>query len=202
MASQLNIKKSYYPFIILVGSVIIVFLALVFLMKPVFEDIKSKDKIIASKRSASNTLKENLDKLKDLSSQEKEWKEKADLVLAALPENPDKGRLFMELESLASNSGLYVSSIREEDTSQNTGTLSVQSQASESTPLPSGASELKYTLTLSGSYDSFKNFLTYSKKALRILRISNIDIKSKEDGSLDIQVTLSAFYKPLEGEAK
>lgn len=202
MASQLNIKKSYYPFIILVGSVIVVFLALVFLMKPVFEDIKSKDKIIAGKRSASNTLKENLDKLKELSSQEKEWKEKADLVLASLPENPDKGRLFMELESLTSNSGLYVSSIREEDTSQNTGTLSTQSQASESTPLPSGANELKYTLTLSGSYDSFKNFLTYSKKALRILSISNIDIKSKEDGSLDIQVTLSAFYKPLEGEAK
>ena len=201
MASQLNIKKSYYPFIILVGSVIIVFLAVFFLMKPVFEDIKSKDKIIASKRSASNTLKENLDKLKEFSSQEKEWKEKADLVLAALPENPDKGRLFMELESLASNSGLYVSSIRE-DTSQNTGTLSTQSQASESTPLSSGANELKYTLTLSGSYDSFKSFLTYSGKALRILRISKVDIKSKEDGSLDIQVTLSAFYKPLESEAK
>lgn len=204
MASQINIKKSYYPYIILACSIIVALLAVFFVMKPVFEDMQKKDKVITNKRSNLNILKDNLEKLKELSSQDKEWKEKADLVLAAMPESSDKGRLFMELEGLASGSGLYIDSIREE-TSVGAGTTSTQSQDSggaSSVQLSGGASELKYTITLSGSYDAVKNFLTYSEKALRILSISKIDITSKEDGSLNTQITLSAFYKPLEGEAK
>lgn len=192
---KLEIKKTYYPYIIITVSLIFVFFLGYFVIKPAYDDNLKKDKSIKNKKEVLNVLKDNEKKLSGLSSQKKDIEDKFKLVSASLPAVPEKSRLYMEIENLAYQSGLSPVSIKEDSEGATSSVSSVSETQAVSSPLPEGVVELKYTADLSGNYDSLKYFLDNSEKALRILKINKVSVKDKGDGNIDASISLSAFYK-------
>lgn len=186
MEEELEVQSSSIAFAILTISIVISILTFFFVIKPTWKDSTEKQKVIDNRLANLAILKDKEDKLKELSPKEKEIEETAKKVAAALPEHKDKARLFVELEGLASNSGLFLNSVNEGAPETTTETSSI---------VPSGVSELSYALGLVGRYENFKNFVINSGQALRILSINKINIKPKEGTEdLNISVNLSTFY--------
>ncbi len=193
MEDKLKLKNSSYAIFAVLISLVAVVLLGFFLIKPLLLENSNQQKVLEQKRADLNILKDKEDKLKELSSKKNELKEDQKIVSAAIPETEDKDRLFLEFETLASSSGLYLDSLSEKEMPSLLSSGSASSSSSEF--LPADVSELNYALNLKGNYDSFKNFLTNSEKALSILNIKGVEIKQKEGQNLDITVYLSAFYK-------
>lgn len=191
-----NLTKYY---IFLVVAIFLSMLSFFLIMRPIYKDIKNKASIIDVKSWNLNVLKKKDEKLKELSSRSDEIKKSAEKVKAALPEGKDKARLFIEFEGLASSSGLTLISANEQTSTVDSSSTSGDKQGSVS-----GVSEVEYKLELKGSPEGFLIFLINSQKALRILRLDKIEVSEKEgDSNLDINITLSAFYKvPENSESK
>jgi len=190
---ELKKRKIFSPAVIIIGSVVIVVLAWFFVISPTLKDNEAKQKVIEVRRANLNILKDKLNKLKELSSQEDKIKEDTDKALAALPDNPDYARTLYQIERIGSQSGVFIKSI----SPSNLESGSTTAEGTTTTQVIPGVKELEYTLEIRGSYENFKSFLTSFYKGIRVSKIKKIDFKSStgSSDSLDITITFSTFYK-------
>jgi len=184
-------KKHYaYPSMV-IGISIIIVLAIIFLaIRPIYRGNIKVVKETKVKRDELNALEDRLSSLKDLKDREADLTEEKNRVLVALPEGKDVPKLFVQLEKIISDTGASVESVEEGDLS--TSTTSVASAKGENIK---DVTNYKYKVAFTTpTYESFKNVLLNSEKALRLIDISAIDISYK-DNSFAIKLSLDTYSR-------
>lgn len=189
-----NVKKKGLSFsiIMLIGAIIIVILAGIFIAKPIYEDNSEKQEIIKIKKINSEILEDKEEKLENIALEygEESIKQDVEKVKSALPEYKDRSRLFNQFEGIAYSSGLWLKSA-----SEGTSKKKKRNAKESSKTTIAGVSRVDYNLVVVGNSESILNFFTNTQKALRVLIINSIYYKGTEGNDLEITVDLSAFYK-------
>jgi hypothetical protein len=109
---------------------------------------------------------------------------------AFLPDGVDNVQLILDLNALASRSGVSLSDFKIGDNaskSQGSGSaLKVDS--------PSVVDSLDLSVSADGTYASFRSFLTGIESSLRPLDVVNVDLKSSDTGVYKYAVTLRIYW--------
>ena len=182
-------KYSSYAYMIFGFSLVATVVVLLFVVKPLWENNKSKQAIVKNKESKLNYLEDKYSKLERLSKKEQEVDSYSKKISSALPTYKDKSKLFMQFEGMKIDNNL------------NQATFGGGSDSVESENAITGVSEMSYLLdTKEVSYDTMKFFLIEYKNILRLLRIDRLDIKLSEEGkeTINAQLDLKTFYRQLE----
>ncbi len=184
--NQLNEYK--YPVIAVSGSLLLGVLLLFFVGRPVYNGIREVNYEIDEKRTVLEKKEEKLENLKKLSEREEEIKRENEIVLAALPEDREVSRLFVQFERIASDSGLSIQSINEKAETQAADTS--QSEIQETSYRVVGTAE---------NYDSLKETLSRMETALRVLSVSDLDVSYNEgDRGLNLTMFVKTYKRGLD----
>lgn len=115
-------------------------------------ELQSKEQYLADLRKASDTLKE--------------YKTQIAKINSILPSDPDLPALFDFMQNASSQSGLILKGV-----SPSNSRVSQQFE---------GIQETDLSLMLSGSYSSFKNFLSVLEQTARLIEIKSVSFVSPE----------------------
>lgn len=188
-----DLLKTNYAYIIWlsVGVVVVVILLSFFVIKPSINKAKTLNQDVTTKKAELQALEDKKSKLDSLKDKEDELKADAETVKNALPESKDAGRLFIQIDKLAKENGGTVKSVNE-GTQVDPGQAGVSSSA---TGL-AGIQKLTYSTPIDfNSYFSFKDFITKSETALRLVNIDNYSIKANEAGLLNVNLNVTTFVR-------
>lgn len=176
-------EKYKYPILVIGGAAVITFALVFAIAKPMWDSTKKVNAELKEKKETLTSLSDRLSKLQQLKEKEAELKEKNAKVLAALPEDKDVARLFVQFEGIAAGSGIKIISAGEQgaQTGGNPTTTKTQSTSSEI------IKPINYSISANGTdYSSLKGALSKFEEALRLLSISSIDI-TKNASTFDIK---------------
>ena len=161
--------------------IIILVLGYIFLIAPLSKRIQDKRIRFASLEQNLKQKEANVLVLKDLESEYNRIdKNKIEKIERMIPLGKDLPNLFIQLESLAKNSGFILSSVDANP---------IEKTADELLP-DIGIIEIKIKLT-GGNYQMFKKFLKEVENNLRILDITSINFPERMDS---FNVTLKTYY--------
>lgn len=170
-----NINKKYRY--ILIMSAVIFFgtlLSFFLVVKPLYNKSKTLNTEAKTKQANLDALEDKKAKLEALAVKEEQLKEDVKKVEAALPEASQVGRLFIQIDQIAKASNGVVKSVTESGAAASTTEVATTETVSK----------LTYNSPLQfKNYFDFKNFITASETALKIMDITDFDINSKEDFS-------------------
>jgi len=194
MVKTNNLFKTNYSYIIWVslGTVVVVLLIAFLVIKPSISKAKTTNLELTARKTELQALEDKKSKLDTLKDKEEELKADAETVKNALPENKDAGRLFIQIDKLAKENGGTVKSVNE---GSNTGSADQTGVASTATGLE-GVQKLTYSAPIDfNSYFNFKDFITKSETALRLVNIDNFSIKSNETGLLATNLNFTTYVR-------
>ncbi len=162
-----------------IGSVIFLDVPMVQNVLGIKKDIETQQKLLSEKNDFIQTVEKLAEKYK---GNEDVFKQ----LNFILPNDEDVPNLIVQLEALANGSGIILSDItfaKEEETEKELldyKTISVD-------------------LRLSGSYESFKNFLATVENNMRLTDVDSINFQAKTDGGssapFDFDVILKTYYQ-------
>lgn len=166
------------------------------------EEVKSAENNLAE----TKVLKEKLASLTAL-YQNKEKTEELEKIFSALPQKNDIPSLLVNLESLASQSGLVIKSVGFTEDAKKTKSSASDSAGGTLTASLGSANmavkSLGVSLVLSGDYSGFVNFLRSAEMNLRLMDIESLSFQQDKgifssepsiEGS-DFSVDLKVYYK-------
>lgn len=164
-------------------------------------DLKVAEKEYAQKQ-------ERVEMLSKMQSRLSSIKSDLELMVKALPKGEDLPDLLVSTESLVGSSGLALSSFSlptsggsektpsPAETSEGgaEGGSAVTPKISPTVTQATGVTSASYSLSLQGSYSSFKTFLQNVEKNLRPTSVTSINI-SKSGNGMSFNVNLVSFYQ-------
>lgn len=166
------------------------------------EEVKSAENSLAE----TKVLKEKLTSLTAL-YQNEEKMEELGKIFFALPQKNDIPSLLVNLESLASQSGLVIKSVGFTEDAKKTKSSTSDSAGGDLTASLGSANmavkSLGVTLVLSGDYSGFINFLRSAEMNLRLMDIESLSFQQDQgifssepsvEGS-DFSVDLKVYYR-------
>lgn len=166
------------------------------------EEVKSAENSLAE----TKVLKEKLTSLTAL-YQDNEKMEELGKIFFALPQKNDIPSLLVNLESLASQSGLVIKSVGFTEDAKKTKSSALDSAGETLTAslgsVDTAVKSLGVNLVLSGDYSSFVNFLRSAEMNLRLMDIESLSFQQDEgifssepslEGS-DFSVDLKVYYR-------
>lgn len=103
-----------------------------------------------------------------------------------LPEKTNVGALSAELSNLTNESGLLLKNIGISFSADQDGSVSPDSEFYEGITL---------SLSISGPYNRFRNFLQKLEKSLRLIDITNISFSAGEKDSYDYSLTAKSYQQ-------
>ncbi len=107
-----------------------------------------------------------------------------------IPNTNSNVQLILDLNSLASQSGFYITSF---DVSKNNSYQRRNQTAGK--PTKNTYKITKLTVSGSGSYDSFRQFINGAERSLRLIDITNISIKSNNITGMKVKTSETFSYK-------
>lgn len=180
--------EEYKYAIIVIGSSILIAIILLFIVAiPLWKDLSKNSGTLKNYKEELTMLEDKLANLKELSNKEAQLKTDNAKVLAALPEDKDISRLFVQFENVANQSGIVVTQVTESKTANSTGTNDT-GQAGSITPV------IYKVTAMATDYASLKNALANFEKALRIVSISEFDV-ALNNSSLGINFTVTTYKR-------
>ncbi len=184
-----EVKKYNYAIMLSTAGAIFSILIIFFAIKPLYQ----KNILLSSESKEKKIRYDNLitkkSNLAALKNKEAELRGMAEKVRSALPEAKEIGRLFIQLDSLVSESGGNIQSVSE------TNSEIVSAQTATASAF-AGIDKYSYGMPLSfPSYFSFKNFLINSESALRILNIDSMDVSASDDGAINATLIVNTFVR-------
>lgn len=186
MVEKTSRLQEYKYAAVVIGIGVLALLILIFVaLVPSWKKLSKTTEDLKSAQAEQEKLIVKLDNLKQLKKKEKELEEKNAKVLAALPEDNDVSRLFVEFEGIAESSGLAVKSVSE-------------SAATGTTPTGSIIVPVSYTISAtSPDYASLKSALSKFEEALRLISITGVDVSasSGEGGGLSVNFSVTAYKR-------
>lgn len=182
--------------IVSVGIILAIILVIVFLIFPQISRVKNlslKIKEIKTNLSQKNDL---LNKIDEKIAEYNKLTQKIQKINLAFPSQKQKAELIVQLESLTKETGLALKSINfnESKKGEEKGAYRV----------------LNISLSLSGTYQAFKNFLVSLEKNIRLMDVQSVSFSSPEKvvasgligpigsqivNELEFSVNLNTYYK-------
>ena len=147
--------------IICFALVLIIGLVLFF---PKYQDFRFVKLQLNTKEKEILDKQEYFSEIDRISEKLKEYPGELAKIDSALPFNPSLPFLFDFFQKISSQNGLILKNI-------SGGYASSSSSSSSSSP---SIKEIKISLSLSGSYPAFKNFLTSLEKSARLIEVESI----------------------------
>lgn len=180
---SLQLKKNQINILIIVGAILFSLIIVFVLAVPIWKKMQKTNQELKQERIRLEKLEEKLTNLKNLKDKEDELKEKNEKVLAALPKDKDVSRLFVQIENIATGSGLNVREAGETD---------------QSATQDKGAGKLvpiTYKLIASANnYGGIKSVLLKLEQALRLVSINEINI-SKDGKAFELTSTFVTYIR-------
>ena len=149
-----------------------------------FNVVRGKERDIGAKLQFRE---EYLEKISNISEQFKKYKEPLSRIDFALPDDPLLPVLFASMESKTAQAGLVLEEISAEVTVPVEDVLEFQEPIGdfpEEVFFEEDAPKLQKTkvlLRVSGSYDSFKNFLSVVENSARLIKIESVSFDSPKE---------------------
>lgn len=174
--------KIIISFICLLISVILI----ITLILPKKANLDFSQKIIEERKAEIQGKEEYFLNLKQLLEELKNYQNQLSKIDSALPEDPDLPLLFDFLQKSASQSGLILTSVKGSD-------LPTQPALGDEKP---DFQETKLTLTFSGSYPAFKNFLSILERSARLIEIESLRFstpKKEEAFNFDLTIKIHSY---------
>lgn len=168
---------------IIIVSFILVLIFTAFYLLPRYNVLRELQKEIEIKEINLLTREEGIRELQNLKEKLKIYEEQIAKIDSALPADADLPALFDFVQKTASQSGLVLKSVSH----------------SSARPLDDfvGLEETGVSLTLSGSYNSLKNFISVLETTARLIEAQSVSFSSDpEDGPKEYELTLKIYsYK-------
>jgi len=179
--------EEYKYTVAVIGGAVLITIVLAFAVgKPLFDSTQKTAADLEEKKIVLQKLQEKLSNLKNLQSREEELKAENEKVLAALPEDKDVARLFVQFEKIAKESGVTVESVSEANVAEFNG---------ENSNTDTQITAVTYNINAKAKdYASLKNALVRFEDALRLLSISEIDA-SLTSNDLSISFTINTYKR-------
>lgn len=182
--------KKYIPFIF-VGILILLIIAGYFFIWPKFQEFKQKKEEIETKDEEIRKKEEYLLNLENLSKELANYEDEIIKIDLALPSKPSVAAIFNYLQKTSSQNGLILKDI---DISR---LFPIENLTGEK------IKKMPFSISITGSYVSFKNFIWNLYKNTRLIEIKSIDFSSNLDEdselfdfNLDIEThAYSPFYR-------
>ncbi len=179
-----QVIKYNYAAIVAGGTVAALLFAGIFVMKPLIETVGKMDKEKQVRAATLADMKKRESVLLGLKDQEDQLTKDSETITNALPTQADIGRLFIQLDTLAKESGGTLKSVSQTN----------KQEASKSTF--SGVIENSYSIPVEmPTYFALKEFISNSKDALRLLSIENLKISSTDTGQLSVGITAKSYAR-------
>lgn len=164
---------------------ILVILGGVFLWRPQYQDFREKELEFQEKEMELEQKKEHYANLAGIYDELSEYEEELFKIDFALPQELSIPTLFYFIQKKSSENGLILKDMK-------VGKM------------PSGQSaegviqRISFSVSVSGSYSAFKNFLSTIYKNAKLIEVNSISFSSSEEriGLFDFNLTLSTHFYP------
>lgn len=197
----LSFVTKYFMYILGTLVALLLFMSVYFILLPKYRQIS--DEGFLDYEQKKQTLQTKKDELSDLQKLKKDLeqitsveKERLSKILPTAKELPD---IFLQMESLAKESGLKVSrvTIKDASTKQSTTGSSDSGAKSEAAKLLSGIQTITVSLSVEGdtTYESLKILLDNIENNMRIIDLDSLSFVptlEQEEGSFSLN--LNTYY--------
>lgn len=165
-------------------TISLVFLFVLFAMLPTISSIAQLQQEKGNDEIIKNRLQQKIDNLSILQQKYNSLRGDLPYILASVPQKTDMPLLEAQLQSLAKQSNLNVTSLQATQVNDKTASQGYQS--------------LNVSFSTEGSYQDLLSFLSNTLKIQRIITPSNISMSKKLDNSSKLQFELRAqtYFKP------
>ena len=167
--------------IVAAASFLIVILLTALVLWPKFQELKIVQKNVEEKRAELQTKEEYALKLSEIKTKLEEYGQELSKINSAIPDDPSLPSLFSYLQKASSESGLILMDISPFTISPSKDLTNLK--------------EAVFSIKVSGSYPSFKNFLSALEKSARLIEAGNVSFSfSEEEGeSFTFDLRLKAY---------
>jgi Tfp pilus assembly protein PilO len=188
-----------------------------FFLIPIYGEVNGKNTELGVQKEEISKMEKGLDRLGDLMDSYNKNKDKADLVLQMAPVGLDLPSILSQFETLSSQTGVILYSINAAADSGNSQAQQASTQAIDdgTQAVDSGAPEqavamksATVNLKISGTYESFKNFLAGLEKSSRLADVQTATFTAGSAGSdlsgssssgsgdvMDFDVSCKVYYQ-------
>jgi len=158
---------------------------------PVYSEVRERQEILNGKEAELQKLEEMTDKMNELINVYRERETEIEKVWQILPEEKDVPGLISQFEFLAVQSGLILDSVDFSEVEE----IAKSPEETEEVELP--YKTLSVTIKVTGSYDTFKNFLFSLENNLRLIDVSSINFATKGEVSdiFDFSLSGNVYYQ-------
>jgi len=174
------------PLLIIIGLFLMLILAVGFTF-PKYKNLTLLQLKVEEKEGELQLEKEYFSKLAETSEKLKKYEESLSKINSALSPDLRLPALFNFLQAAASQNGLVLKKIAPSPTNPLKEELLKEGWSPETR-------ETGVNLTVSGSYPSFKNFISTLEKTSRMIEIENISFLSLEEGGpIDFNLRIKVY---------
>jgi Tfp pilus assembly protein PilO len=174
------------PFAIIIGLILLVALGIAVVF-PEYQNLNLLQLKIREKEAEFQSGKEYFSNLDNISEKLKEYEESLSKINSALAAEPGLPALFNFLQTAASQNGLVLRKIAP----------TLPSPLKEELVKEGWSPEIRETginLIVTGSYPSFKNFLSVLEKTARMVEVESISLSIlEEEGPIDFNLRIKVY---------
>jgi Tfp pilus assembly protein PilO len=176
--------KNFYVIPIL--SILVVFLILAFICKPKVDSIIQLSREISAEKEKNSQLEKKRDDLVALSKRENEIRGELANIRTALPDQKNISTYIIELDDLATKSGVEVKAM------QVAPGLLIESKPS----IGQVANELTLNIAIEGPFEAVKTFFQRIYKAKRLINVESINTSFQNNtGLVSVVGSYKIYYK-------
>ncbi len=117
----------------------------------------------------------------------------AELILRAVPTTQDYESLIAILEQMGKESGVKVTNITQQNSTQSSGPQA--STPTNSEVKTGGATPFAFTVNVEGSYAAILEFLKKTENSARVINFDSMDINGNT-GNIEANLTMTTYFKP------
>ncbi len=107
-----------------------------------------------------------------------------------LPDHVDNVRLVLDMDSMASQYGMRVRNVAIENPQKSAATQQIGTVG----PDESQYESMLFSFTVTGQYETFRQFLADLEKSLRLVDIEGVSFSSADNGLYDYTITLRTYW--------
>jgi len=138
-----------------------------FLCWPKYQEFKKKKTELEIKKEEVGSKEVYLSNLETLSEKLLTYSEQISKVNSAFPKDPSSATIFNFFQKTSSENGLFLTEVDMNETQESSG---------------GRIQEMSFSISVSGSYSAFKNFLSAIYASSRLIQVKSINFSSSEEG--------------------
>lgn len=182
------VVRSYFG---LIASFLLVTFLIFFALSPTINTILSLQKRIEDQKTTIAALTQKANDLIKANEAYGQVENLIPLLNEALPNQPFPQKVISDVNLVASQSSVILSGPQFQTIDINTDTKS-KDQAS-----PSGAVKMGFTLSITGTKEDVRTFLSKLESSLRYIRVEGLMVSdSKKPGLMNMDISAANFYLP------